>query len=61
VPVQVMVCSDDPYMGPETVDALDLDRFLGTWRRVDVESGHWLPRTDPMQVAQLVREWSLPR
>jgi hypothetical protein len=48
-------------MGPETVDALDLDRFLGTWRRVDVESGHWLPRTDPMQVAQLVREWSLPR
>jgi pimeloyl-ACP methyl ester carboxylesterase len=61
VPVQVVVCSDDPYMGPETVDALELDRFLGTWRRVDVASGHWLPRTDPVQVAQLVREWSLPR
>jgi pimeloyl-ACP methyl ester carboxylesterase len=58
VPVQVVVPLRDPFIGKETVDALDLDRFLSTWRRVDVDSGHWLPRTDPAKVADLVREWT---
>ena len=58
VPVQVVVPLRDPFIGAETVDALDLGRFLSTWRRVDVDSSHWLPRTDPAKVAELVREWT---
>jgi pimeloyl-ACP methyl ester carboxylesterase len=61
VPVQVVVARQDPFMSPETIDALDLDRFLATWRRVDVDSGHWLPRKDPDLVARLVSEWALSR
>jgi pimeloyl-ACP methyl ester carboxylesterase len=59
VPVQVVVPLRDPFLGPEVVDALDLDQYLGTWRRVDVDSGHWFPRSDPAEVARLVAEWSL--
>ena len=61
VPVQVVVAQRDPFMSPATIDALDLDRFLATWRRVDVDSGHWLPRSDPDRVARLVSEWALSR
>jgi pimeloyl-ACP methyl ester carboxylesterase len=61
VPVQIVVPRRDPFLGPEVLDALDLGRYLGEWRRVDVDSGHWLPRTDPAEVARLVTEWSLPR
>jgi pimeloyl-ACP methyl ester carboxylesterase len=57
VPVQVVVPLRDPFISPRTLDALDLGRFLDTWRRVDVDSGHWLPRTDPARVAGLLREW----
>jgi pimeloyl-ACP methyl ester carboxylesterase len=57
VPVQVVVPLRDPFIGPETVDAIDLDRFCTTWRRVDVDSGHWLPRSDPEMLARLVTEW----
>jgi pimeloyl-ACP methyl ester carboxylesterase len=58
VPVQVVVPLRDPFISKETMDALDLERFLSTWRRVDVNSSHWLPRTDPAKVAELVREWT---
>lgn len=61
VPVQVVVPRRDPFIGPETVDALDLGRFLAHWHRVDVDSGHWLPRTDPDQVARLTTDWALHR
>jgi pimeloyl-ACP methyl ester carboxylesterase len=61
VPVQIVVPRRDPFISPETVDALDLDRFLSRWHRVDVDSGHWLPRSDPALVARLVAEWSLQR
>jgi pimeloyl-ACP methyl ester carboxylesterase len=61
VPVQVVVPRRDPFLGTEVVDALDLGRYLGTWRRVDVDSGHWLPRSDPAEVARLVTEWALHR
>ncbi|MGH3367636.1 MAG: alpha/beta fold hydrolase [Nocardioidaceae bacterium] len=61
VPVQVVVPLRDPFIGPQTIDALGLDRFLTTWRRVDVDRSHWLPRSDPAQVARLVTEWSLHR
>lgn len=61
VPVQVVVPSRDAYIPPQTIDALGLDRFLSSWRRVDVDAGHWLPRTDPDLVARLVTEWALRR
>ena len=59
VPVQIVVPLRDPFLVPEALDAVDLDLFLSSWRRVDVDSGHWLPRTDPARVAALVGEWSL--
>ncbi|HEX2175735.1 MAG TPA: alpha/beta fold hydrolase [Nocardioidaceae bacterium] len=59
VPVQIVVPRRDPFISPQTVDALDLDRFLSDWHRLDVDGGHWLPRTDPALVAQLVRDWAL--
>jgi pimeloyl-ACP methyl ester carboxylesterase len=59
VPVQIVVPRRDPFISPQTVDALDLDRFLTRWHRVDVDSGHWVPRSDPDLVAQLVADWAL--
>ncbi len=59
VPVQVVVPRRDPFISPQTVDALDLDRFLTRWQRVDVDSGHWVPRSDPGLVARLVADWAL--
>lgn len=61
VPVQVVVPLRDPFIGPGTVDALDLEEFVTTVRREDVDSGHWLPRTDPDLLARLVRDWALRR
>jgi pimeloyl-ACP methyl ester carboxylesterase len=58
VPVQIVVPRRDPFIGTETVDALDFDRFLTTWHRVDVDSGHWLPRSDPALTARLVADWA---
>jgi pimeloyl-ACP methyl ester carboxylesterase len=59
VPVQIVVARHDPFMSPETFDAVDFDRFLSTWQRVDVDSGHWVPRSDPELVARLVADWAL--
>lgn len=61
VPVQMLVPLRDPFINPETIDALDLDRFLSHWLRVDIDAGHWLPRTDPGHVARLVTDWALRR
>ena len=59
VPVQIVVPRRDPFLTPQTLDALDLDRFLTRWHRVDVDGGHWLPRTDPDLVARLVADWAV--
>jgi pimeloyl-ACP methyl ester carboxylesterase len=59
VPVQVVVPARDPFISPRTLDALDLDRFLTRWHRVDVDSGHWVPRSHPELVARLTAEWAL--
>ena len=58
VPVQIVVARRDPFMSPQTFDAMDFDRFLSTWHRVDVDSGHWVPRSDPELVARLVADWA---
>ncbi len=58
VPVQIVVAQQDPFISPQTFDALDFNRFLSTWYRVDVDSGHWVPRSDPESVARLVADWA---
>jgi pimeloyl-ACP methyl ester carboxylesterase len=61
VPVQIVAPLRDPFLAPETLNAIDFDRFLTTWRKVEVDTGHWVPRTHPELVARLTTEWALHR
>ena len=55
VPVQLIVPTQDPFVG------LDLYKGLDQWvtelHRVDVAAGHWLPLSDPQTVATHVAEF----
>ena len=54
VPVQLIVPTRDRYITPELLDGLE-DWTSRMWRR-SANAGHWLIRTDPLQVAGWVRE-----
>lgn len=57
VPVQLVVPRHDPFVPPSLVrPAAD---FAETLERLDLDAGHWVPRTHPEQLARLVTGWAL--
>lgn len=54
VPVLVVAPHKDPFLTGLVVE--DLDRICSDWRVVRPDTGHWLPRTDPDLLADLVRD-----
>ncbi|MDP9443950.1 MAG: short chain dehydrogenase, partial [Actinomycetota bacterium] len=59
VPVQVVVPRHDRFLEPAVYD--DLPRFVDELSRVDVDAAHWVPRTHPALVADLVARWAQRR
>ncbi len=52
IPVQLVICSEDAFVTPRTVAHLEARcRHLV---RVEVDSGHWLPRARPQDFAALL-------
>jgi pimeloyl-ACP methyl ester carboxylesterase len=55
VPVQLVVAKRDPWVTPRAVAGMEARcRQLST---VEVDQGHWLPRTKPTEFAELVAEF----
>lgn len=52
VPVQLVIATDDSYVTPELLD--DAHHIAPNLTRVRVAGGHWLPRTNPVELAELV-------
>lgn len=57
VPVQLVVPSNDPFIWPGLLDGLE--RYVETLHRVDLDCGHWVPRSRPEELADLTRAWML--
>jgi pimeloyl-ACP methyl ester carboxylesterase len=52
VPVQLVIATRDPWVTPRAVSGMEARcRRLST---VEVDEGHWLPRTRPTEFADLV-------
>lgn len=54
-PVQLVVAERDKHVSPRLFD--DLDRWAPVLRRHAVDSGHWLPRTHPDEIAGWIEEF----
>ena len=55
LPIQLLLLERDAFVTPRALEGLEARcRDL---TRVEVDSGHWLPRTDPERMAQLIREF----
>ncbi|WP_144108004.1 alpha/beta fold hydrolase [Paraburkholderia sp. BCC1886] len=54
-PVQFIVPLRDRYVGPEL--SLGLERWLGTYRRTEVDASHWVVLRDPERVAAGIAEF----
>ncbi|HET7327228.1 MAG TPA: hypothetical protein VFJ14_08065, partial [Nocardioidaceae bacterium] len=59
VPVQLVVPRFDPFVPPSLLRGVD--EFADDLHRVDLEAGHWVPRTHPDRLAELVTDWALRR
>lgn len=59
VPVQLVVPRHDPFVPPSLLRRVD--EFVDDLRRVDLEAGHWVPRTHSDELASLVTAWALGR
>ena len=55
LPVLLVVPTDDPYISPHIYE--ELPRWVPQLRRVDIDSGHWLPLKRPDALATLVRDF----
>ncbi|MEY9876848.1 pimeloyl-ACP methyl ester carboxylesterase [Streptacidiphilus sp. MAP12-33] len=55
VPVQLVVPTKDPFLGPHLYD--DLERWTPVLRRRSVDGGHWLPLTRPAELADMIAEF----
>jgi pimeloyl-ACP methyl ester carboxylesterase len=55
VPVQLIVPTDDPYISPAYYERAA--RHADSLRRRTVAGGHWLPRTAPDRIAELIAEF----
>ncbi|MET7639161.1 SDR family oxidoreductase [Streptomyces sp. NPDC005438] len=56
VPVQLVVPTRDPYLGPHLYD--DLDRWAPRLLRRTVACGHWVPRQRPDQLTRWIRQFT---
>ncbi|MGF6774338.1 pimeloyl-ACP methyl ester carboxylesterase [Paraburkholderia sp. GAS199] len=54
-PVQFIVPLRDRYVGPEL--SLGLDTWLGAYRRVEIDAGHWVVLREPERIAELVERF----
>jgi pimeloyl-ACP methyl ester carboxylesterase len=52
LPVQVLILERDTFVTPRAVEGLEAR--CRNLTRVEVDSGHWLPRADPQRFADLV-------
>lgn len=52
LPVQVLVPTRDPFVGPELTRGLE--RLAPNCTRVEIDAGHWLPLSRPDSVAQYI-------
>ena len=52
LPVQLVLLLRDPFVVPRALDGLEAR--CRNLTRVEVDSGHWLPRADPRRLADLV-------
>jgi pimeloyl-ACP methyl ester carboxylesterase len=52
VPVQLIVATRDPFLRP--VLYADSDTWADQVERVDIDAGHWAPRTHAREIAELV-------
>ena len=52
VPVQVIVASRDPYVSPALLEGIE--RFAPQLRLRTLVAGHWVPRTHPEALAEMV-------
>lgn len=55
VPVQLVVATDDSYVTPELLD--DAHHVAPNLTRVRIPGGHWLPRTSPVELSELIRSF----
>lgn len=53
VPVTLVVAMRDPFLSPALYDGLS--RFVPDLTRREVDAGHWMPWTEPVLVAEIVR------
>ena len=59
VPVQLVVPRYDSFVPPALLRRVG--EFVDELHRVDLEAGHWVPRTHPDELARLVTDWALRR
>jgi pimeloyl-ACP methyl ester carboxylesterase len=57
VPVQLIVPTRDKYVTPAVYR--EVERFVPDLTRVELDATHWVPRTHPAEVAQLVGDFAL--
>lgn len=55
VPVQLVVATGDSYVTPELLD--DVRDVAPDLTRVRIAGGHWLPRTNPVELSELIRSF----
>jgi pimeloyl-ACP methyl ester carboxylesterase len=55
LPVQLLVLEHDAFVTPRALEGLEAR--CRNLTRIGVDSGHWLPRTDPARMAGLIREF----
>lgn len=55
VPVQLIVATQDSYVTPELAD--DAHNVAPNLTRVRIAGGHWLPRTSPIELSELIRSF----
>lgn len=54
VPVQLVVPERDTYITPAIFT--EIEQFVSSLQRVDVDAGHWAPREQPQRVAGLIAD-----
>jgi pimeloyl-ACP methyl ester carboxylesterase len=57
VPVQLVVATRDPYVLRSTLKSVP--EHVDTLRWVEVDCGHWLPRTHAAELARFVVDWAV--
>lgn len=58
IPVQIIVPTEDPFVGPNLT--LGLEPWVPNLTRFEVDAGHWLPLSRPGDLAQYVDEFIRP-